>query len=63
MVSLFDHGKPDEFLLLVWNFQMIFAFTGTLETEVKVQYLCTLVCGEALRQFDLMYFDVENTDT
>ena len=23
--------------------------------EAKVQYICTLVCGEALRQFDLVY--------
>ena len=31
-----------------------------LETSVKVQYLCTLVRGEALRQFDALSDDVES---
>ena len=43
---LFDHGKPEEFLLFVKNFQMNLAATGTLETEAKIQYLRTLVRGE-----------------
>ena len=62
MMSLFDHGEPEEFLLFVQNFQMTLATTETLEAEVKVHYLCTLIHGEALRQFDLMSADVENTD-
>ena len=33
-----------------------------IKKDTKVQYLCTLVHGEALRQFDLMSADVENTD-
>ena len=44
-MSLFDHGDPEELLLFVRNFQMTIAATGMLETEEKVQYLCTLVCG------------------
>ena len=32
-VYLFDHVKPEEFLLFVRNFQMTMAATGTLETE------------------------------
>ena len=31
---------------------MTFAASGTLSTGVKIQYICTLVRGEALRQFD-----------
>ena len=31
--------------------------------EAKVQYICTLVRGEGLRQFDLLSADVKNTDT
>ena len=45
------------------NFNMSHASTGTLETGTDVQYLCTLVCGEALRHFDVLSADVENTDT
>ena len=62
-MSLFDYGKPEEFLLLVQNFQMNRASTGMLETEAKIQYLCTLVHGDALRQFDLLSADVKNTET
>ena len=42
---------------------MNLASTGTLETEEQGRYLCTIVCGEALRQFDLLSDDVENADT
>ena len=62
-MSLFDHGEPEELLLFVRNFQMNLADMGTLETEVKFWYLCMLVRGEALRQFDLLSADVENIDT
>ena len=51
-MSLFDHGKPEEFLLFVHNFNMTLVATGMQETNAKVQYLCTIVCGEALCQFD-----------
>ena len=30
---------------------------------MKVQYLCALLHGEALRQLDLLSADMENTDT
>ena len=63
MMSLFDHGDPKELLLFVQNFQMTLAATGTLETEAKVQYLCTLVHGKVLRQFDLVSADTKNTET
>ena len=44
-MSLFEHGEPEEFLLFMRNFQMTLAVSGMLETEAKVQYLCTLVRG------------------
>ena len=57
-IYLFDHGKPEEFLLFIWNFQMTLADTGTLKSEVKVQYLRTLFHGKALHQFDLLSAEV-----
>ena len=45
------------------NFQMTLEAAGTLETEAKVWYICTLVRGEALRQFDLVSADAKNTET
>ena len=44
-MSLFDHGKPEEFFSFVQNFQMTISATGTLEIEANVQYLCTLLSG------------------
>ena len=62
-MSLFDHGEREEFILFVRKFRMTLAGTGTLETESKVQYLCTLFCGEAFRNFDLLYADAKHTET
>ena len=62
-MDLFEHGNPEEFLLFICNFNMTLAVTGNLDMEAKIQYLCTLVRGEALRQFDLLSSDVENTET
>ena len=58
-MSLFGHGDPEEFLLFVQNFQMILSDTGMLETKVKFCYICTLVSGEALCQFDLVCADAK----
>ena len=45
MISLFDHGDPEEFFLFVQNFQKTLAAMGTLEKEAKLHYICTLVRG------------------
>ena len=42
-MSLLDHGEPEEFMLFIRNFNMTLVATGTLEMDVKIQYLCTLV--------------------
>ena len=62
-MSLFDHGESEEFLLFVCNFNTTLMETWKQETDTNIQYLCTPVCGEALRQFDLFSADVENTET
>ena len=62
-MSLFDHGEPEEFLLFARNFKMIIAASVKIETLEKVQYLLTLVRGEALRQFELVSADAKNTET
>ena len=58
-MSLFDHGKLEELLLFVINFQMTLAATWTLETESNIQYLRKIVLWGALRQFGLLPFDVK----
>ena len=49
--------------MFVQNLDMTFSATGVQDTDAKIQYLCTLVNGEALRRFDLLSDDIENTDT
>ena len=62
-MSLFDHGKYEECLLFVRNFNMTLAATGAQWMDARIHYLRTLFCGEALRQFNLLSADVENTET
>ena len=42
---------------------MTLTASGTLGVGAKIPYLRTLVCGEALRQFDSFSGDVESTQT
>ena len=58
-MSLFDKGELEEFSLFVRKFNMIFAVSGMLDSGAKIWYLRTQVHGEALRQFDLLYADIE----
>ena len=60
-MSFFDNVKLEEFLLLVCNFNMTLAASGTLEVDTKFQYLFTLVCREALRHIELLSADIEGT--
>ena len=41
---------------------MALAVSGMLMMDTKVQYLCKIVHGEALRQFDLLYSEVKGTN-
>ena len=49
--------------MFVCNFNMTLSASGTLGADLKFQYLRTLVRGEALRQFESLYSDVESTET
>ena len=48
-MALFGNGNPEELLLLVRNFQITLEESVALAVSVKIQYLCTLLRGEALR--------------
>ena len=62
-MSLFDNGELEYFLLFVRNFNINLVVTGMMETAAKIKYLRTLVCGEALHQFDSFSADVGSTET
>ena len=50
--DLFDNRETYEFLLFIQNFNMTLEASGTIKSDAKIQYLCTLVHGEELCQFD-----------
>ena len=62
-MSLFENFDPEEFLLFVCNFNTTVAASGTLDAGTKHQYLSTLFHGEALRQLESLYDDVDGTET
>ena len=58
-MSLFDNEELEEILLLVCNFNMTITASVMLEEGAKVQYLCTIIHREALRQFNSLYADMK----
>ena len=58
---LFGRGDLEEFLLFISYSNITLAATGT-QTDVNIQYLCTLFHGELFRHFDLFSADVENME-
>ena len=60
-MDFFDNGDPEEFLLLVRKSNMTLDASGNLEMDAKLQYFCTIVCGEALHQSYMLSADVKNT--
>ena len=59
----FDKGEPEEFLLFVRNFQMIIEYSGIIAARTNIQYLFTLLHGEALCQFNTLCNQVGITNT
>ena len=51
-IVIFEHGQLEEFLQLMKNFKRAVDRTGTTVTAGKINYLRTLLRGEALRKFD-----------
>ena len=47
--------------MFVQNFQMNIEASETLYAGAKIQYICTLICGEALCQLDRLSVDVWST--
>ena len=53
-MALFDNGNLEEFLLFVQNFQMTLEASGELTSSANIQYICTLLHGEALSKLDTL---------
>ena len=62
-MALFVSGEAEEFLLFVCNLQMTLEASRTIADGVKIQYIHTLVRGEALQQLEILSFEVGSTTT
>ena len=60
-IALFDNGDTQEFLLFVCKCNMAIKALGMLNAGAKIQYICNMVSGEALRQFDALSAEVKST--
>ena len=45
-ITFFDNRDPEEFLLIIRNFNITLEASGTLLAGAKIQHICTLVRGE-----------------
>ena len=57
-MAFFDNIKPEQFLLFINNSNMTIEASGTFKSGANIQYLPTLVRGDALRQFDTLSDEV-----
>ena len=62
-MALSNNGEPEEFLLFIRNSNMNLKMPGALNAGAKIQYLCTLVRGEALHQFGTLSATSENLES
>ena len=60
-MALFDDVKPERFFLFMRNFKMTIDASGMLTANSKLRYLRTILCVEALHQFDTLCAQVGST--
>ena len=58
LVEDIGNGNPEEFLLFVQNSQMNIDASVSISVSANIWYLHTLLCGEVLRQFDMLSVEV-----
>ena len=51
-ISIFKDGHPEEFLTLLKNFIIAIDGTGTTSWPGRINYICTILCGEARIEFN-----------
>ena len=60
-MALFHNSEPEKFVLFIQKLQMTLKASGTLNASANIQYICTLVHGEALRQLNTLSVEVVST--
>ena len=60
-IATFENVKLEAFLALTKNFKTAIDGAGTISAAGKINYLRTLLCGDALQEFDKL--EIHNTVT
>ena len=56
-----QNGKPEEFLQVIKDFKTNIDGTETTSDPRKIQFLRTILCGEELREFDVIAGQIVST--
>ena len=51
-MNMFDYGQLEEFISLLKNFNIVIDGTRATTPSGRINYLDTMLCGQALRKFD-----------
>ena len=60
-IKTFENGKPEELIQMMKDFNTATDRTGTTSDNGKIQFLRTMLRGEALREFDVITSQVGST--
>ena len=53
-MTIFQKCEPEEFLIFQCNFQIVLEAAENIVVVAKTQYICTLLHGEALHEFETL---------
>ena len=59
-MAFFYNGGQEGFLF-AHDFKMTLEASGEVQDAAKIQYLCKIVLGDALHQFDMLYADFKSS--
>ena len=62
-MALFDNSDPEKLLFFISNFNMTLKASRILVASAIIQYLRTLLRGEALHQFDTLSIEAGSTNS
>ena len=61
-IALFKNEEPEIFLQFLWNFGKSIEISGEISVVRTIQCQFTLLCGEALRKFEILSVHIGHTN-
>ena len=62
IIALFDYGELEVFILFQNNYQVTLKTSVSIAAGEKIQYLHTLLCGEAFCEFEIICEHIHNSN-